>query len=113
MNMFYAGVTRGMPPRLAREEAPDVIRPLCYVLEREIATYAAHHQFPVIPCASPHCAATDRRRQVIKRLLGALEAEHPQIKHSLRKALSNVDAASLFDRLLSRAEPLPGAVEES
>jgi tRNA 2-thiocytidine biosynthesis protein TtcA len=101
MNMFYAGALRGMPPRLEREEGPPtVIRPLCYALERDIASYAELRQFPLIPCASEHCAASDRRRQVVKRLLADLEQEHPDLKTQMRRALANVHGDALFDLAL-------------
>lgn len=97
INLLYAGVLRSMAPRLEREESPQVIRPLSYVLERDIAAYTAEQKFPVIPCASPHCGASDRRRQVIKGILHNLEQEHADIKTQMRRALRNVDAGSLFD----------------
>jgi len=107
MNMFYAGALRGMPPLLQREEGPPiVIRPLCYALERDIAAYAQARAFPLIPCASPHCADADRRRQVIKRLLADLETTHPDIKTQMRKALANVHPEGLFDfALRARLDP--------
>lgn len=98
MNMFYAGALRAMAPRLVREDGPpEVIRPLCYALERDIAAYAAALDFPIIPCASPSCGTGDQRRQTIKRLLAELEVTHPDLKNQLRKALSNVDATTLYD----------------
>lgn len=101
MNLFYAGSLRAMPPLLVRDEGPpSVIRPLCYALERDIAAYAAASQLPVIPCASPHCAAADRRRQVIKSMLSGLERDHPDIKLQMRRALSNVDPSFLYDKRL-------------
>lgn len=95
INLCYAGTLRAMPAVLARAEPPTVIRPLCTVLERDLRAYAEAAQLPVIDCASPGCAAPNRRRQVIKRLIASLEAEHPQIKQSMRRALANVDLASL------------------
>ncbi|MCB9557017.1 MAG: tRNA 2-thiocytidine(32) synthetase TtcA [Deltaproteobacteria bacterium] len=98
MNMFYGGAMRAMPPILVRDEAPAVIRPLCYVLERTISDYARAVELPVIPCASAHCADADRRRQVIKRHLTMLEADHPEIKNSVRRAMGNIDPRFLFVR---------------
>lgn len=103
INLFYAGTLRAMAPALEPKDGPPtVIRPLCYALERDIAAYAQARALPVIPCASPHCAATDRRRQVIKRLLASLEAEHPDLKLKMRKALTNVQPATLLDPALLR-----------
>ncbi|MCA9671783.1 MAG: tRNA 2-thiocytidine(32) synthetase TtcA [Myxococcales bacterium] len=103
MNMFYSGAMRAMPPLLERDEVPHVVRPLIYCLEADVAAYAAAARFPVIPCASAHCAAADRRRQVIKGLLASLEREHPSIKHNVRRALGNVDPRFLLDPLLERS----------
>ena len=103
LNLFYSGSLRAMPPLLRREEGPpSVIRPLCYVLERDIVAYAQAVNFPIIPCASPHCAAADRRRQVIKGLLSQLEQSHPDLKTQMRKALGNVDPKFLFDPTLRK-----------
>lgn len=103
MNLFYAGALRGMPPHLKRDTSPSVIRPLCYLLERDIAQYTTLSRFPVIPCASPHCAEPDRRRQVIKSLLTTLEQEHADIRTQMRRALGNVNVDSLFDKTLITA----------
>lgn len=103
INLFYAGTLRAMAPALEPKDGPPtVIRPLCYALERDIAAYASARQLPVIPCASPHCGASDRRRQVIKRLLATLEHEDPNLKQRMRKALANVQPASLLDPSLLR-----------
>ncbi|MBK8479612.1 MAG: tRNA 2-thiocytidine(32) synthetase TtcA [Proteobacteria bacterium] len=103
INLFYAGTLRAMAPALAPKDGPPtVIRPLCYALERDIAAYAAARQLAVIPCASPHCGASDRRRQVIKHLLATLEHDDPDLKQRMRKALANVQPASLLDPRLLR-----------
>ena len=101
LNMFYAGTLRGMPPKLDRNEPPTVIRPLCYVLEQDIVEYATVRAFPIIPCASPHCGADNRRRQVIKRMLSTLSREHADVKTHMRRALGNVQPDTLFDRRLT------------
>ena len=96
MNMCYAGQLRGMPPLIRRRAPPEVIRPLCYVPEADIRAFAEMAALPIVPCASTHCADADRRRQVIKRLLGSLEADHPDIKPNLRRALGNLVPQSLY-----------------
>ncbi len=96
LNTFFSGALRSMPPRLTRDEPPEVIRPLCYALERDVAAYAAARDFPVVPCASARCGDEDQQRQVLKRWLTEMERAHPQIKHNARRALSNVDARFLY-----------------
>src|SRR6185369_6406246 len=51
LNLFYAGSLKTMPPKLRSTDGRNtIIRPLAYCWEREIAEYAAHKQFPIIPC---------------------------------------------------------------
>jgi len=97
INAFYAGTLRGMPPHLRREgESVNIIRPLAYCMEKDIQVFATASNFPVIPCASPHCGAADRRRQVIKKMLTELEADHPDVRNQLRRALGNLQPDTLL-----------------
>lgn len=101
MNMLFAGTLRGMPPFLRRdEEGPDVIRPLCYALEQDIADYARASKFPIVQCPAPHCDCADNtgQRQTIKRLLNDLQITHKDIKTQMRKALGNVQHSTLLER---------------
>ena len=44
----------------------------------------------MIGCCCPACGDLSLKRQRMKRLLADLELEHPDIKNSMIKALSNV-----------------------
>jgi tRNA 2-thiocytidine biosynthesis protein TtcA len=48
------------------------------------------------------------KRQRIKRLIAELEVEHPDIKHSMIKALGNVVPSHLLD---TRLNPIPDMME--
>lgn len=109
LNVLYSGSLRSMPLLLERSEPPAVIRPLSYALERDIAGYARAVAIPIVHCASSTCGCDDQRRQVIKRLLAGLEAEHPGLKHQARRALANVDPSFLWDRELLAAVRTDGA----
>src|SRR5258705_6004230 len=51
LNMFFGGRLKAMPPKLLSENRRHiVIRPLAYVTEASIVRYAAHADFPIIPC---------------------------------------------------------------
>jgi tRNA 2-thiocytidine biosynthesis protein TtcA len=55
---------------------------------------------PVIGCCCPACGDLSLKRQRMKRLIADLELEHPDIKNSMMKALSNVVPSHLLDRRL-------------
>ena len=99
MSQFFNGEICSMPPILkARDGRNTVIRPLCYVWEREIVAFTLEAGFPVIGCACPACGDISLKRKQMKMLLSKLESEHSGIKSSLLKALSNLKAAHLLDR---------------
>ncbi|MFM2347748.1 MAG: tRNA 2-thiocytidine(32) synthetase TtcA, partial [Pseudomonadota bacterium] len=51
LNLFFQGRLKGMPPKLVSDDGRHtVIRPLAYVAETDIERWAAHRQFPIIPC---------------------------------------------------------------
>jgi len=106
MGQFYNGEIRSMPPILhARDGRNVVIRPLAYVWEEEVAAFARAEGFPVIGCACPACGDVSLKRRQTKGLLARLEAEHPGIKASMLRALTNVKPQHLLDRRLLASTP--------
>ncbi len=106
MSQFFNGEICSMPPILkARDGRNTVIRPLCYVWEREIVRFVAEVGFPVIGCACPACGDISLKRKQMKILLERLEREHAGIKASMLRALSNLKTEHLMDR---RWLPLSG-----
>lgn len=99
MSQFFNGEICSMPPRLkATDGRNTVIRPLCYVWERDTTALAAQVRFPVIRCPCPTRGDGSLKRRRIKALLRALESEHAGIKASLLSALSNVRPRHLLVR---------------
>jgi tRNA 2-thiocytidine biosynthesis protein TtcA len=91
-----------MPARLVSDDKRHVvIRPLVYVWEDEARAYAKASALPVIGCCCPACGDLSLQRQRVKRLLMDLEREHPDIKQSLLKSLSNVQPRHLLDRRMN------------
>ncbi len=102
LNGFFAGALKAMPAKLVSDDQTHVvIRPLVYVLEEEARAYAKASNLPIIGCCCPACGDLSLQRQRVKRLLMELEREHPGVKSSLLKALSNVAPRHLLDRRLN------------
>jgi len=107
LNLFFQGSLKAMPARLRSDSGRHVvIRPLVYVAEDEARRFAAEAGLPVIGCCCPACGDLSLKRQRIKRLIAELEVEHPEIKHSMIKALGHVVPSHLLDR---RLQPMTDA----
>src|SRR5262249_2718038 len=94
-----------MPPKLVSDDgAHTVIRPLAYVEERDLVAYAEARAYPTVRCSCPTCGLPDQQRQVIKRMLSGIEADHPRLKTQMLAAMSNVRPRHLLDRELAARE---------
>jgi tRNA 2-thiocytidine biosynthesis protein TtcA len=102
LNTFFAGALKAMPARLVSDDGRHVvIRPLVYVQEADARAYTAESALPVVGCCCPACGDLSLQRQRIKRLIMDLEREHPHVKASMMKALTNVMPRHLLDRRLA------------
>jgi tRNA 2-thiocytidine biosynthesis protein TtcA len=107
LNLFFSGSLKAMPARLLSDDRQHVvIRPLVYVSEEEAREYTEQAGLPVIGCCCPVCGDLSLQRQRMKRLLIDLEREHPGVKQSMLKALSNVAGRHLLDRRLNPIDEL-------
>jgi tRNA 2-thiocytidine biosynthesis protein TtcA len=97
LNLFHGGRLKAMPPKLRSDDGANVvIRPLCYVPEREIARYARARQFPIIPCTL--CGSQPNlQREAIARMLAEWDRASPGRVDSIFTALCNVEPAHLAD----------------
>jgi tRNA 2-thiocytidine biosynthesis protein TtcA len=89
-----------MPPKLRSDDGRHVvIRPLAYCRESDIAEYAAHRQFPIIPCNL--CGSQENlQRKAVGRMLHEWERQHPGRSETIFRALGNVAPSQLADRQL-------------
>jgi len=111
LNLFFSGALRAMPPTLVSDDkAHVVIRPLAYVGEDEARLYCKEVALPIIGCCCPACGDLSLQRQRIKRLIMDLEVEHPGVKNSMLKALSNVAPRHLLDTRLNPPADLRATV---
>jgi tRNA 2-thiocytidine biosynthesis protein TtcA len=97
LNMFYGGKLKAMPPKLLSDDKTNIlIRPLSYCKESDIARYAVHQQFPIIPCNL--CGSQDNmQRQVIKEMLQSWDKQYPGRSDIIFKSLRNISPSQLAD----------------
>lgn len=100
LNAFFTGNLGSMPPKLRSDDERNIlIRPLCYVPEKDLEQLASDWKFPIIPCNL--CGSQDNlKRKRMKRLVQDLEKEIPNIAASIQTALGNVRPSQLMDQQL-------------
>lgn len=113
LNLFHGATLKTMPAKLLSDDGRNiVIRPLAYLREKDIARWAAHRDFPIIPCDL--CGGQDNlERQVIKRMLAQWDAQHPGRVEKIGRALGNVAPSHLLDTDLFDFSALDGLREQS
>ena len=100
LNMFFGAKLKGMPPKLVSDDGRHVvIRPLAYVPERDLAAWAVHRAFPIIPCTLCGSQENLQRKQVAL-MLREWERKHPGRVENMARALGNVVPSHLQDRNL-------------
>jgi tRNA 2-thiocytidine biosynthesis protein TtcA len=100
LNLFFGGKLKAMPPKLVSDDGRHVvIRPLAYVEEADLAAWAAHRGFPIIPCDLCGSQQTLQRKQV-KAMLRDWENKHPGRVETIFRSLAHVTRSHLLDRAL-------------
>ncbi|WP_332814116.1 tRNA 2-thiocytidine(32) synthetase TtcA [Ramlibacter sp.] len=100
LNMFFGGKLKGMPPKLVSDNGRHVvIRPLAYVPEKDLVRWAAHRQFPLIPCTLCGSQENMQRKQV-GAMLREWDKQHPGRLENMAHALQNVVPSHLADGTL-------------
>ncbi len=97
LNMFFGGKLKGMPPKLVSDNGGHiVIRPLANVAEKDLTRWAAHRQFPIIPCTL--CGSQENlQRKQIGNMLREWEKQYPGRTETMFTALQNVVPSHLMD----------------
>lgn len=98
MSILYNGDTRSMPPKLLSDNKKHiVIRPLCYVQEKDIITFAQEQAYPIIPCTL--CGSQENlARKRIGKLIDQLAEENPKIPSNILHALQSIKPSQLMDQ---------------
>jgi tRNA 2-thiocytidine biosynthesis protein TtcA len=100
MNMFFNSRLKGMPPKLVSDDGRNiVIRPLAYVAEPDLERWAAHRQFPIIPCTL--CGSQENLQRVqMKKMLRDWERQQPGRLDNIFTAMGNIVPSHLMDKKL-------------
>lgn len=97
MNMLSSGSFQTMLPKLhsTNYEGMELIRPMYYIREKDIISWAKYHNLTFLQCA---CKFTEEeadeqsagRRKFTKQLIYDLKKEIPQVEKNIFKAADNV-----------------------
>ncbi|GMU44678.1 MAG: tRNA 2-thiocytidine(32) synthetase TtcA [Xanthomonadales bacterium] len=100
LNMFHGSKISAMPPKLRSDDGRHIlIRPLAYVAEEDLSTYASLKGFPIIPCNL--CGSQQTlQRKVIKQMLADWERSQPGRIDNIFRSLMNIRPSQLADRTL-------------
>ncbi|KTD67097.1 C32 tRNA thiolase [Legionella steelei] len=98
MSILYNGDIRSMPPKLLSDNKKHiVIRPLCYVQEKDIITFAQEQSYPIIPCTL--CGSQENlMRKKITHLIDQLADENPKVPSNILHALQSIKPSQLMDQ---------------
>ncbi|WP_036168683.1 tRNA 2-thiocytidine(32) synthetase TtcA [Noviluteimonas dokdonensis] len=100
LNLFFHAKLAGMPPKLRSDDGKHVvIRPLAYVRESDIASYAEVRGFPIIPCNL--CGSQENlQRKQVQKMMAEWEAQTPGRIENIARALGDVRPSQLSDATL-------------
>jgi tRNA 2-thiocytidine biosynthesis protein TtcA len=100
MNMFFGSRMKGMPPKLVSDDGRHVvIRPLAYVAETDLERWAAHRQFPIIPCTL--CGSQDNLQRVqVKKMIRDWDRQYPGRIDNMFSAMGRIVPSHMMDRNL-------------
>ena len=94
MNIFYAGMTKTMMPRLKSDnfEGLELIRPMYYVREEAIKRFINNTGLSPMNCGCVVAAKkTSSKRREMKELIANLKKIHPDVDKSIMQSAHNVN----------------------
>lgn len=94
MNIFYAGTTKTMMPRLRSQnfEGLELIRPMYYIKENAIKNYTQNAGLSPMNCGCVVAAKkTSSKRREMKELIATLKEHSPDIDKCIMRSAHNVN----------------------
>lgn len=94
MNIFYAGMTKTMMPRLKSDnfEGLELIRPMYYVREEAIKRFINNTGLSPMNCGCVVAAKkTSSKRREMKELIASLKKIHPDVDKCILQSAHNVN----------------------
>jgi len=89
LNMFFNGEISAMcPKQILFGGKLTIIRPLVYIEEKEIISFANQQDFPQSYCRCPN--SLNSKRAYIERLIKNLEKDFPRVKNNIFGALKRI-----------------------
>jgi len=113
LNLFYGGRLKAMSPKLVSDDGRHVvIRPLAYVKEADLVSFAQLRGFPIIPCDL--CGSQEHlQRRQMREMLAEWERRCPGRAQTIFNALARVVPSHLMDLSLFDFRGLrPGGVAD-
>lgn len=98
LNLFFSGKMETMPSKYTTDDKKHiVIRPMAYIKEADIISYANERNFPIIPCNL--CGSKENmQRQIIKKMIQDWDNEYPNRSSIIFNALKNISPSHLYDK---------------
>lgn len=103
LSTIYGGEFKTMMPKLhsTNFKGMELIRPLYYVREKDIISFAKYHQLEFLNCACKFTAENNNenlnsKRLVIKHLIAELKKDNPYIENNIFKSAFNVNLDTII-----------------
>lgn len=103
LSTIYGGEFKTMMPKLhsTNFKGMELIRPLYYVREKDIISFAKYHQLEFLNCACKFTAENNdqnlnSKRLVIKHLIAELKKDNPYIENNIFKSAFNVNLDTII-----------------
>ena len=94
MNIFYAGATRTMMPKIKAKNFEDMtlLRPMYFLKEKDVLRFMKNAGLQPLDCGCEVAAGNvSTKRQAMKRLIAKLREETPEVDKNILSAANNVE----------------------